>query len=189
LLGLSIAAPPGPIMAIMATASVQGRIRESIRTAFGAASGDALWFLLVALGFVTVLAAYPRIVGFLGIVGGVMLLGMAWSGLRAARRGLGSSSVRGSYRLGLLTALTSPFSFAWWMASGPLVIATLGWPGAVGLFSSILAYSVTFTLALRWLGARVRHTALIVAYVGAFLLAVFGIVFVREGTRLLSGPS
>ena len=190
LLGLSIVAPPGPVMAIMATASAQGRRRESILTALGALSADATWFLLVAVGFVAVLKEYPKVVGALGVAGGVMLLAMAWSAFRAIRRGIGGSTLRGSYRLGFVTAIASPYSFAWWMASGPLVIATLGWPGVAGLFLSIAVYAVAFTYALAWLGARVEHAALVVASVGAVMLAFFGLFFAREGARLLfAGPS
>jgi threonine/homoserine/homoserine lactone efflux protein len=172
-------------MAVMATASVQGRTRESIRTALGAITGDAIWLVLVTAGFLAVLRHHPRIIGALGIAGGGLLLWMAWDGFRAARRGLSASGVRGSYRLGLATVLSSPFSFAWWMASGPLVIASLRWQGIAGLFASLLVYTFLFTYALRWLGARVRHTAVVVGYAGAAMLAAFGIFFAREGVRFL----
>jgi len=176
-------------MAVMATASAQGRPRESIRTALGAASADAVWLCLVVLGFLAFLRQHPRLVGLLAIGGGGLLLWMAWHGFAAARRGMGASSLRGSYRLGFLTVLTSPFSFAWWMASGPIVIASLGWQGIVGLFSSLIAYAVAISYALRWLGARVTQTVTIVAYLGAVALGVFGIFFAREGLRLLFNPS
>lgn len=174
-------------MAIMATAAVQGRPREAVRTALGAITADALWLTFVTLGFLAVLRRYPRVVGALGIAGGAMLLWMAWDGARAARRGLATSSLRGSYRLGLMTVLASPFSFGWWMASGPLVITTLGWVGIAGLFASLLVYAVGISYALSWLGARVVHTAMAVAVIGVVMLAFFGVVFMREGWRLVRG--
>jgi len=186
-LGLSLAAPPGPVMAIMATASAQGRPRESIVTAMGAIVGDAIWLLLVFAGFLTVLRSYPRVIGALGILGGAMLLWMAWQGFRSARRGIADSPLKGSFRVGLSTVLASPYSFAWWMASGPIVISTLKVPGVVGLFLSLVAYTVTFSYALSWLGARVKHAALAVAYIGVVMLALFGVTFAREGIRLLRG--
>jgi threonine/homoserine/homoserine lactone efflux protein len=172
-------------MAIMVTAAVQGRPREAVRTALGAITADATWLALVTLGFVTVLHEHPRIVGGLGLLGGAMLLGMAWDGARALRRGVGPSSTRGSYRLGLMTVLASPFSFGWWMASGPIVISTLGAPGIAGLFVSLLVYAVSISYALSWLGARVAHTAMIFGVIGVLMLALFGFVFIREGVRLL----
>ena len=186
-LGVSLAAPPGPVMAIMATASAQGRPRESIVTAMGAIVGDAVWLLLVVAGFVTVLRSHPRVIGTLGILGGAMLLWMAWQGFQAARRGIADSTLRGSFRLGFATVLSSPYSFAWWMASGPIVISTLRAPGVAGLFLSLVAYTVTFSYALSWLSARIKHAALVVAYAGVVMLLLFGAYFAREGIRLLGG--
>lgn len=174
-------------MAIMAGASLAGRPREAIVTACGAASADAVWMLGVALGFIAFLHDHTRVVGALGIGGGGLLLWMAWDGLRAARRGIAATSIRGSYRLGFLTVLTSPFSLGWWMASGPIVIASLHWQGIAGLFSSILVYAILFAYALRWLGARVKRTAVVFAYVGVAMLALFGVYFAREGIRYLTG--
>lgn len=172
-------------MAIMGTAATQGRPREAVRTALGAITADATWLALVTLGFLTVLRRYPRVVGALGIAGGAMLLWMAWDGARAVRRGIGVSSTRGSYRLGLMTVLASPFSFGWWMASGPIVISSLGWPGIAGLFCSLLVYAVAISYALSWLGARVTHTATVFAVIGVVMLAGFGVLFIREGARLV----
>lgn len=174
-------------MAVMATAAVRGRPREAVRTALGAITADGIWLSLVTFGFLAVLRRHPRVVGALGIAGGAMLLWMAWDGVRAIRKGLDASSLRGSYRLGLMTVLASPFSFGWWMASGPLLITTLGWSGIAGLFVSILVYAVAISYALSWLGARVAHTATTLAVIGVVMLAFFGVMFAREGWRLLHG--
>lgn len=174
-------------MAIMTTASVQGRPREALRTALGAVTADAMWLALVTLGFITFLKRYPRVIGALGMAGGVMLLWMAWDGVRALRRGAAASSARGSYRLGLMTVLASPFSFGWWMASGPMVISSFGWIGITGLFGSVILYAVAFSYALSWLGARVTQTAVVIGVIGVLMLAGFGILFLAEGARLIRG--
>lgn len=172
-------------MAIMSTAATQGRPREAVRTALGAITADATWLALVTLGFLTVLRRYPRVVGGLGVAGGAILLWMAWDGIRAIRRGAAASSARGSYRLGLMTVLASPFSFGWWMASGPIVIASLGWAGIAGLFLSLLVYAVSISYALAWLGARVAHSATVFSWIGVLMLGGFGVLFILEGIRLV----
>lgn len=116
-----------------------------------------------------------------------MLLWMAWDGARAVRRGMRGASVRGSYRLGYMTVLTSPFSLGWWMASGPIVISSLGVPGIASLFLSIFVYAVAISYALSWLGARVAHTAMVFALIGVLMLAGFGVLFILEGGRLIRG--
>ena len=186
-LGLSLAAPPGPVMAIMATASAQGRPRESVVTAMGAILGDAVWLVFALAGFIAVLQSHTRVIGALAILGGAMLLWMAWQGFRSARRGIADSTLKGSFRLGFATVLSSPYSFAWWMASGPIVISTLRAPGIAGLFVALVVYTVTFSYALSWIGTRVKHVALVVAYVGVAMLSLFGVYFAREGLRLLRG--
>jgi threonine/homoserine/homoserine lactone efflux protein len=189
LLGLSLAAPPGPVIAVIAGASARGRTRESIATGLGAMTGDAVWLGLVVLGFIAFLKDHGRLIGLLGLAGGGLLLWMAWETWRAARRGIGESSTPGSYRLGFVTVLTSPYSFAWWMASGPILIRTLGGAGIAGLFLSILVYVVAFTYAMKWLGERVRHTAAAVAYVSVAILAVFGVLFALAAVRYLTGSA
>jgi threonine/homoserine/homoserine lactone efflux protein len=186
-LGISLAAPPGPVTAVMATAASRGRGREAILTALGAITGDAVWLGLATLGFIAYLGSHPRAVGLMGIGGAALLFWMAVGAWKAARAGVGESALRGSYRLGLLTVLTSPFSFAWWLANGVVLLAAWGWAGVAGLFGSLVIYSVLFTLAIRWLGARVRHTAVAVAYVSAAALALFGFYVGRTALELLAG--
>jgi len=185
-LGFSLAAPPGPVMAVMATAASRGRSRESILTALGAISADAVWLSLVTLGFIAFLGNHPRAVGGLGLAGAGLLLWMAHGAYRSARAGLEESKLRGSYRLGLLTVLTSPFSFAWWMANGALLLATLGWDGIAGMFSSLVLYSFVITYAFGWMGARFRHTANAIAYVSVAMLAGFGFYVAHRSVQLLA---
>ena len=185
-LGISLAAPPGPVMAVMATAASRGRRRESILTAMGAISADAIWLSLVTLGFIAYLGKHPRAVGVLGLGGAFLLFWMAWGALQSARAGMGESNLQGSYRLGLLTVLTSPFSFAWWMANGAVLLASLGWGGVAGMFSSLVFYSFAITFAFAWMGSRFRHTATSIAYVSVAMLAGFGVYVAERSLHLMT---
>jgi hypothetical protein len=68
-----------------------------------------------------------------------------------------------------------------------VLLAAWGWPGIVGLFVSLVAYSLLFTYSIRWLGARIRHTAVAVAYVSAGALALFGLYVGRTALEMLAG--
>lgn len=186
-MGLSIAAPPGPVIAVMAAEAVRGRARRSILTGLGACTGDAVWLSLAALGFVAFLEGRPRALGALGLAGAALLLWMAWRTLGSARGGLAGATLPGSYRIGFLTVLTSPFSLAWWLASGPVLIASWGAAGIAGMFAALVAYSVAFTYALRWIGARFERTMAAVAYVSVAMLAGFGVYVAVESARILLG--
>ena len=185
LLGLSLAAPPGPVIAIMATASLRGRVREAILTAFGAISADFTWLMLAVLGVVTLLDHHPHVVGLLGCGGALLLLWMAWTTWQAARAGLHENDTPGSWRLGYLTVLTSPFSMGWWLANGSLLYTAWGIPGIAGLFLALILYSVAFAYGFRWLGARAAAAVLGVAYLSVAMLAGFGLYVGWTGLKLL----
>ena len=175
LLGLSLAAPPGPVVAIMASASLHGRVKEALLTACGAICADFCWLTLAVLGALAFFAHHPRWLGVLGLGGAVLLLWMAWSAWTSARRGLKDSHTPGSWKLGFLTVLTSPFSLAWWLANGALLYTSWGLPGIIGMFLSLFLYSALFCEAFRWLGKRATRAALGVAYVSVVVLAGFGL--------------
>lgn len=185
LLGLSLAAPPGPILAVMAHEAMRNRIRPALLMAGGAMTGDAIWLSLAALGTVTIFAQYPRAIGGLGLVGAGLLVWMAWTTFRAARHGFHAARGNGTYRLGLLTALTSPYSFAWWFANGTLLVSSWGWPGITGMFVALIGFSVGVTYAFRWLGRRFETAMTWVAFASAVLLFAFGIYFAWGALQLL----
>lgn len=185
LLGLSLAAPPGPVISIMATAAIKGRVREALLTALGAISADLTWLSLAILGTIAFLGRHPRAIGLLGLVGAALLLWMAWGTWKAARAGMHGSDTPGSWKLGYLTVLTSPFSFAWWLANGTLLYSSWGLPGIAGMFLSLLLYSLVFTHAFRWLGTRAASAALGVAYGSVLMLGGFGLYVAWEGLKLL----
>ena len=175
LLGLSLAAPPGPVMAIMAHASLHGRVRQAFLTACGAISADFCWLSLSVLGVLAVFRDHPRWLGWLGVAGAALLLWMAWGAWASARRGIQDSHTPGSWKLGFFTVLTSPFSLAWWLANGAVLYSSWGIPGITGLFLSLVAYSALFCQAFRWLGARAAKAALGMAYGSVLVLAGFGL--------------
>jgi len=185
LLGLSIAAPPGPVIAVMATEAIRGKCRASMLTGFGAMTADATWLGLAVIGFIAYLRDHSRAVGAVGLFGAMLLVWMALGALRSARAGFGGASRPGTFRLGFLTALTSPFSLAWWLANGALMLSSWGWAGVVGMFSALAFYTVAITYAMRWIGARVKSAIVGVAYVSAAMLTGFGIYFAMVSWRLL----
>ena len=188
LLGLSLAAPPGPVMAIMVSASLHGRLRQAFLTACGAISADLCWLTLSVLGVLTIFRDHPRWLGFLGMAGAALLIWMAWGAWIAARRGIQDSHTPGSWKLGFFTVLTSPISLAWWLANGALLYSSWGLPGIAGMFLSLILYSALFCQAFRWLGTRAAKVALGVAYASVLVLAGFGLYVGYTSVRLIGTP-
>jgi|SRR6185312_6047314 len=186
LLGLSLAAPPGPVTAIMVSASLHGRIRQAFLTALGAISADLCWLTLSILGVLTLFHDDPRWLGYLGLAGAVLLLWMAWGAWVSARRGIQDSHAQGSWKLGFFTVLTSPISLAWWLANGAVLYSSWGLPGIGGMFLSLIVYCALFCQAFRWLGIRAAKVALGVAYASVLVLMGFGLYVGYQAFSLLS---
>ena len=187
LLAIGIAAPPGPVIAIMANASMRGRVKESLMTACGAISGDMMWLMLAILGAVAFLGSHPRAVGVLGLAGALLLLWMAWGTWHSARAGLHAGSTPGSWKLGFLTVLSSPFSLAWWLANGTLLYTVWGWPGIAAFFVTGGLYAVAFTYVFRWVSRKTESAMVWVAYVSVAVLSGFGLYVGWTSLHLLRG--
>lgn len=185
LLSISIAAPPGPVMTIMANTSMRARVKESLLTACGAIMGDMVWLALAIIGVATFLNQRPRVVGALGIAGALLLLWMGWATWRGAHKGLQSGGTPGSWKIGFFTVLTSPFSLAWWLANGTLLYTVWGWPAIAAFFATGSLYAVAFTYIFRWVGRKALSAIVWVAYVSAVVLAGFGLYIGWTSLRLL----
>jgi threonine/homoserine/homoserine lactone efflux protein len=185
LLGLSLAAPPGPVTAIMVSASLHGRVRQAFLTALGAISADFCWLSLSILGVLAIFHDHPRWLGYLGLAGAVLLMWMARRAWVSARRGIQDSHTPGSWKLGFLTVLTSPISLVWWLANGALLYTSWGLPGIAGMFLSLIVYSALFCQAFRWLGTRAAKAALVVAYGSMLVLAGFSLYVAWTAAALL----
>lgn len=186
LLGLSLAAPPGPVTAIMVSASLHGRVRQAFLTACGAISADLCWLTLSILGVLAIFHDHPRWLGYLALAGAALLLWMAWGAWASARRGIQDSHTPGSWKVGFFTVLTSPISLAWWLANGALLYRSWGLPGIAGMFLSLILYCALFCLAFRWLGSRAAKAALGMAYTSVLVLAGFGLYVGYQAFSLLS---
>jgi len=128
LLGWSVAWPPGPINAEIARRCLATGFWSGIAVLTGAATGDALWAILVALGVGTLFTGETtRLVmgvvsiGLLVALAGLFFLG-AWSSWRSAPGTTPPApgrfeSNRASFLLGATMALTSPWNVAFWLAA------------------------------------------------------------------------
>ncbi|MEZ3116874.1 LysE family transporter [Halobaculum sp. MBLA0147] len=96
--GLTLAAPPGPMNAIIAEESVLHGWGAGFRAGLGAAAADGVFFVLAALGVVGFVDEFPVVRGTMVGVGGLLMLYFAYgaatdAGLFAALRGRGEVSV------------------------------------------------------------------------------------------------
>jgi threonine/homoserine/homoserine lactone efflux protein len=92
-LGLSLAAPPGPMNAIIAEESVVRGWLAGFRAGLGAMSADACFLLVALAGVATVLRDAPTLRTAMTGVGGVLMLYFALDAARSARESFGDGEV------------------------------------------------------------------------------------------------
>ncbi len=123
--GLALAAPPGPMNAVIAEESVlRGRV-AGVRAGLGAATADAIFFLLAYLGVVAVVESLPLLRAVMIAVGGVLMLYFAVDAARGARASFrptsgGEPSIEAGkgFRKALVLALTNPYQVLFWLTVG-----------------------------------------------------------------------
>jgi len=210
-LGLSLAAPPGPMNAIIAEESVLRGWWSGFRAGLGAMSADACFFVLALAGVVTVVQDAPVVQGVLFGLGGVLMLYFAYGAATDANEAFGGSAASDEptdgtgadskgFRKAFVLALTNPYQILWWLtagvtlldpgtftidALGGLAISTGSPVIVVGFFAGIAVWISGFPAALVTVGRRVDAFAPVVAVVSAAVLALAGVSFLSEAAGVL----
>ncbi|ERH12298.1 MAG: putative threonine efflux protein [halophilic archaeon J07HB67] len=153
-LGLTLAAPPGPMNAIIAEESVLRGWTAGFRAGLGAAAADGVFFVLAALGVVGFVDRFPAVRGLMVGVGGVLMLYFAYGAAADAgvftalrgREGLSAGFLAGDdgrdtgddglvstgFGKAFLLALTNPYQVLFWLTVGVGLLD----PGEVDLFAA-----------------------------------------------------
>ncbi len=206
--GLALAAPPGPMNAVIAEESVLGGWTSGFLAGLGAMAADAVFFVLALAGLVTVVQRVPTLRALMVGVGGLLMLYFAYG---AAREALDREAFLAEerpeskgFRKAFVLALTNPYQIVFWLTVGVgllqpgrldalgetpyvgdslagLLVVETGSPALlIGLFLGIVIWIVGFPAALVRIGRRVDAFAPAVAGVSAVVLAGFGVVFLVD---------
>ncbi|MEM0373319.1 MAG: LysE family transporter, partial [Sulfolobales archaeon] len=117
-LGLSLAAPPGPINAIMAYESTRSKY-NGIAVGAGAMSADVIFFIITYLFYQII---PPKITIYFYFIGGVIMIYLAYLVVKSKPI---KRDIKGNYLVGLMTGLTNPFQIIWWLTAGLSMINQL----------------------------------------------------------------
>ncbi|WP_339104527.1 LysE family transporter [Haloterrigena salinisoli] len=208
--GLALAAPPGPMNAIIAEESViRGRM-AGFRAGLGAMTADALFFVLTLAGAVAVIDRYPAVRPALYLGGGLLMLYFAVGAVREARAATsftdGGRDVSTGFRKTLVLSLTNPYQIGFWLTVGVgllrpgtldvlaavpaagtalegLLVVETGSPALLaGFFGGIALWIVVYPVTLAAVGRRVDAFAPVAAALSAVILVGFGLAFLAIGT-------
>ncbi len=210
--GLALAAPPGPMNAVIAEESVVRGWVAGFRAGLGAMSADIVFFLLALAGLVTVVERYPGVRAAMVTVGGLLMLYFAVDAARSAGETLtGDTDGDGGrgFSKAFVLGLTNPYQILFWLTvgvglldpgqldvlaqlpvvgdslAGAVVVQTGSVALVVGLFGGVLVWILGFPAALVAAGRRVESAVPVVAGASALVLAGFGLLFLRDGLLAL----
>jgi len=130
--GLALAAPPGPMNAVIAEESVLRGWLAGFTAGLGAMTADFVFFVLSLLGVVAFLDSAPTVRAVMVGVGGLLMLYFAYGAVQDVQGTFlsvadgertddeGSDGVPGTrgFRKALLLALTNPYQILFWLTVG-----------------------------------------------------------------------
>ncbi|AZH25071.1 LysE family translocator [Haloplanus aerogenes] len=125
--GLALAAPPGPMNAVIAEESVTNGWLAGARTGLGAMTADAVFFVGALLGVVTFVERFPTLRAAMVGVGGVLMLYFAYGAamdavgdVDAVPTSTDSAAARAAtgFRKAFVLALTNPYQILFWLTIG-----------------------------------------------------------------------
>lgn len=208
--GLALAAPPGPMNAVIATESVLRGWDAGFRAGLGAMLADICFFVLALVGLVAFVQRSPDVRTALFVGGGLLMCYFAYGAVRSARSFVDDDVDEGKgFRKAFVLALTNPFQIAFWLTVGVGllepgrldVLATLPVVGSslagraviqtgepaiiVGLFGGVVVWIVGFPTALVVARRRVEAVAPLVAWLSAAVLGGSGLLFLAEAASRL----
>lgn len=184
-LGISLAAPPGPIFAKVAFEVSRGRPFTGFLVGAGATTADMAFFALVVFGLFNV-APPPKVLGALGLGGVVIMNFFAYSAWKSANvppapQEKGLSGFAGGFML----AVTSPFNWSWWLLSGVPFVALYGAALGFGFFLAIISWVVVVVGIFVWASQRVARFEMYVSYASAIMLFGFALFLAYSSLQFL----
>jgi Putative threonine efflux protein len=210
--GLALAAPPGPMNAIIAEESVVRGWTAGFRAGLGAMLADVAFFLLALAGAVSIVEELPRLRAGMITLGGLLMLYFAVDAARNAGVAFAPTETAAGgkgFQKAFVLGLTNPYQILFWLTvgvgllesgeidvlartpglgellAGALVVQTGSATLVVGLFVGVVVWIVGFPAALVAAGRRLDSFAPIVAIVSALILAGFGAVFLYDGVTAI----
>ncbi|AWR99569.1 LysE family transporter [Metallosphaera hakonensis] len=175
-LGLSLAAPPGPVNSVIASESLRSKI-HGVSVGLGAMTADFVFFLLTLI-FGNFLPKDVRYAFYL--IGGGLMIWLAFGVLKSS---MSRRTPRANYVTGLTMGLTNPFQITWWLTSGLFMIQEFGLFVIPGFFGGIVIWITLFPLTVNRYGKRLSRIIKIASFV---ILLLFGLYILAEGILLIA---
>ncbi len=199
LLGLSLAAPIGPVNMEIIRRGLKSGFRQALLTGAGAMSADATYLTLIFFGLISFLNI-PAIKIILGIAGGITLLYLGLTGVKECFQQSPAAAkeprrlFKNSYAAGYTLAFFSPMTVVWWTGVfGALLVSQAttadnftAFLSCLSILLGCLLWVLFIAAALHW-GKKIvndKFVRFVSLIAGAFLIG-FGIYFLWRAIGLM----
>jgi threonine/homoserine/homoserine lactone efflux protein len=137
--GLALAAPPGPMNAVIAEESVLRGWSAGFRAGLGAMSADATFFVLALVGVVAFVERFPTVRGAMVGAGGLLMIYFAYGAAREVGESFAPATPRATdggddgagFRKAFLLAVANPYQILFWLTIGVALLE----PGRVDVLA------------------------------------------------------
>ncbi len=188
ILGLSLAAPPGPVNAIIANRSLIHWVLGSL-VGIGALSADLI-FLSIALVLGSIVP--PNLIPYIGVIGGLLMLYLAFQVLFSNNKKNSTNNSKiekkhglWNYATGLMLGLTNPFQISWWITVGVVLVSSFGPFILFGFIIGILLWVFSFSITV-YFGRRKTYIERSVRIISFLVLLVFSLYIIYHSIGKLS---
>lgn len=177
-LGVSLAAPPGPVTSIIIKRSVNSAYR-GILVGFGAMTADFILLLIVIFSNTfLVFSIYEK---WIYLLGSVITFYFSYNLVRNYRRKIDYNR-SGSYMAGFTIGLVNPFQIIWWLTSGLAFLLKFGLQVFYFLFLGTTVWVVFLSFTIKRLSEAygekiVRAASLFSLAVLVFFASLFFYLF------------
>ena len=173
-LGLSLAAPPGPMNALIASHATRNGFSRAVRVGVAAPIVDTFYLVLVAFGLTKLVDVTPYL-GWLAVVGGALMMFFAWQVVRI-RPDAAPTSLPGFQTMAWLS-LTNPLQIGWWLTLGTASLASEGLLWAAGFLVAIFGWVVVFAFLMAHGARRWAWFEPLTLVLSADVMVAFGLFF------------
>lgn len=203
-IGFSIAAPVGPIGLLCVQRSLKRGFRSGLATGLGAATADALYGVLGAVGITGVALSAPSLAMLLKVVGGAFLMWLAWGiacdALKPKHAAVvaASTAVTRDFLTAFGLTLSNPMTILAFIAifaaldplSGEPQAGEAMWFGTCSMLAGVFLGSAAWWLCLSGLTAALRKKMSVsfmrvISAMSAVAIGTFGFAQVVIGLRLV----
>ncbi|MET1160527.1 MAG: LysE family transporter [Thermoprotei archaeon] len=185
LYGFSLAIPPGPMNALIASRSLNS-YREGFFTGFGALTADLIFMFITYLAYSLVVEWDLTAFYLIGSTYMFILAYLVYESKPQMRSRDHARGVLFSYFSALFLGLTNPYQILWWVTVGLSFLSLFGLSSIIGLFTAILVWITIFPHIIR-LGYSfsAKKTVYVVKAFSVIVLVIFAAILLYNAlTRI-----